>query len=80
MITMMIVMMMMMMMMMMITMMMMISDTVSSVPTTPTLHHYANLTPAREMAARGNIITCSMCYSLYYNLFEVRNVTLDSCL
>ena len=59
--------------------MMMISDTVSSVPTTPTLHHYANLTPAREMAARGNIITCSMCYSLYYNLFEVRNVTLASC-
>ena len=45
------------MMMMMITMMMMISDTVSSVPTTPTLHHYANLTPAREMAARGNLIT-----------------------
>ena len=46
--------------MMMITMMMMSSDTVSSVPTTPTLHHYANLTPAREMAARGNVITCSM--------------------
>ena len=62
---------MMMMMMMMITMMMMSSDTVSSVPTTPTLHHYANLTPAREMAARGNVITCSMCLSLYYNLFEV---------
>ena len=64
MITMMIVMMMMIammiVMMMMITMMMMISDTVSSVPTTPTLHHYANLTPAREMAARGNFITFSM--------------------
>ena len=44
----------------MITMIMMISDTVSSVPTTPTLHHYANLAPAREMAARGNVITCSM--------------------
>ena len=62
--------------MMMITMMMMISDTVSSVPTTPTLHHYANLTPAREMAARGNIITCSLWCSWYYNLFEVWNVTL----
>ena len=52
------------------------SDTVSSVPTTPTLHYYANLAPAREMAARGNIITCSMWCSWYYNLFEVRNVTL----